>query len=188
MTRRTARCKITAVFYVVHTLSILAMLLTVATLATAQQTTYNFVSVPFNTFNDTSCPPVCRVTGYMTVPNPFPANLVGNIGASGDFLPTAFTFADGLTTWNDQNVPLQLGSTAGFAVDTDATGNITFFSYYLQGSTGYLSVYSGNSGENEVYEYSSLGNYSADVQIQAPTPVGFWTTGVPTPEPGTISL
>jgi hypothetical protein len=108
-----------------------------AGVAQAQQTTYYFVSVPFTTFSPgTNCPPTCRITGSFTVSQPLPPNInlpVNIIDSSGTFTPTSFTFTDGVRTITNTTATI-----SGFAVNTDANGNIVQWNFYAQNSTFYV--------------------------------------------------
>jgi hypothetical protein len=108
-------------------------------------TTYCFVGVPFNQCGIPPDSVACHgfLTGSFTVAQPLPPNLMQGIGGSGDFLPSLFSFTDGTTTFSNNNVALQLGSTVGFSVDTDAQGNLTQWSAYMQNASGLLFIYYG---------------------------------------------
>ena len=108
-----------------------------AGVAQAQQTTYYFVSVPFTIFAlGASCPPTCRITGSFTVSQPLPPNInlpVGIIDGSGTFTPTSFTFTNGVETITNTTA-----SFSGFAVNTDANGNIVQWNFYAENSATYI--------------------------------------------------
>lgn len=167
--------------YTSHWLAFSSILLAVLLLpagARAQQTTYTFVGALFNTFEGTACPETCNISGSFTVPQPLPPNLVSpnSIGGSGDFIPSAFSFTDGVTTFTNQNVPLQLGNTVGFSVDTDANGNITLFSFYMTGPGGSgvgMFAYYGGPG-NITQEGVNLNAYQAYFEASGARPGG-WT-------------
>src|SRR5271157_281076 len=137
----------------------------------AQETTYTFVGAPFNSFYQTNCPPICRLTGSFTLAQPLPPNLKGNIGGSGDFTPTSFSFTDGLTTLTNLNSD----EYSGFAVDTDANGNITSFSFYMGAKadcTGFFAYWDGPKSVTQ--EGTNLCNYQAYIQGVGVFP-GTWT-------------
>jgi len=56
---------------------------------------------------------------------------VEDVGGSGAFTPLSFTFTDGVTTFTQLNSPL-----SGFAVHTDANGNIIQWGMYMAGPGG----------------------------------------------------
>jgi hypothetical protein len=136
----------------------------------AQQTTYTFIGTLFDQFYNTSCPPICLLSGSFTVSQPLAPNLVENIGGSGDFTPTAFSFSDGVTTFTQHNSPVN-----GFAVDTDSLANITFYSSYTDnkdGITGLFTFYDGTGYLTQ--EGTDQTSYQAYFSVQD-APGGGWT-------------
>lgn len=134
--------------------------------------TYSFVGAPFTTFTGTSCPPVCRITGSFTLAQPLAPNLNQNIGGSGAFTPASFSFTDGVTTFTNLNT-----SSSGFAVDTDANGKITLYSFFMSGPGGGagLNVFFDGPGQ-DTQEGVNLNNYQASFQGVG-APGGIWTLG-----------
>jgi len=117
------------IFFVVGLCSLLAPGL----LAGAGRTTYSFVSVPLTQFVGTACPPTCRITGSFTVTQPLAPNITltpAQLGGSGSFTPDSFSFTDGVTTFTNLN-----STTSGFAVNTDANGNIVEWGIYMGNTT-----------------------------------------------------
>ncbi len=106
------------------------------TAAGSTTTTYVFLSVPLNQFVGTACPPTCHLTGSFTVAQALPPNLVEDVGGSGAFTPLSFTFTDGVTTFTQLNSPL-----SGFAVHTDANGNIIQWGMYMAGPGGRAGLF-----------------------------------------------
>jgi len=106
-------------------------------------TSYVFLGVPFNQFVDTGCPPSCQLTGSFTVAQPLAPNLSQDVGGSGAFTPLSFTFTDGVTTFTQFN-----STVSGFAVHTDANGNIIQWGMYMAGPGGGagLFLFYGGSG------------------------------------------
>ena len=120
--------------------------------ALAQQTTYTFSSVPFNSFSGLAgCPPTCRLTGSFTLANPLQANLVSaGIGGAGDFLPLSFKFTDGLRVFDSSTFTPQLGSNVGFSADTDQNGSITQFSFYINPNGVLFAYYGGTTNDTQL--------------------------------------
>jgi hypothetical protein len=140
-----------------------------ATAPAVAQATYSFVGVPFTQFMNTGCPPTCHISGSFTLSQPLPPNLVGSIGGSGDFTPLYFSFTDGNTVFNDGN-----SQYSGFAVDTDASGNITLFSFYLIGPGGGGGMYAYCGGPGTLtQEGVNVSDYQAMFEGQD-APCGTW--------------
>jgi hypothetical protein len=138
--------------------------------------------VPFNQLNGTACPSTCRITGSFTLPAPLPPNLTSaTISVDGvlqsvapsDFLPASFSFTDGTTTFDNTTNSYVSGKNAGFSFDTDANGNISAFSFYLdQKPDDTIGVYyAGQGGSNLVY--STTSSYTA--QTRTSGSAGTWT-------------
>jgi uncharacterized protein (TIGR03437 family) len=144
--------------------------------------TYSFESIPFNQFNGTVCPSTCRITGSFTLAQPLAPNLksatlssAGIYGspAAADFVPEAFSFTDGKTIFDNTTNNFILGQNVGFSFDTDASGNIKTYSFYIdQRPDDTLGVYYGGQGGNNLV-YSTTTSYTA--QVQASGSVGTWT-------------
>lgn len=113
------------------------------TAAGSGTTTYDYLGVPFNQFVGTGCPPSCQLTGSFTVAQPLPPNLSQDVGGSGAFTPLSFTFTDGVTTFTQFN-----STVSGFAVHTDANGNIIEWGMFMAGPGGGagLFLFYGGSG------------------------------------------
>jgi uncharacterized repeat protein (TIGR01451 family) len=132
----------------------------------AQTTTYCFTGAPFNQCDGTSGTVPCRngssLTGSFTIAQPLPPNLVSThgIGGSGDFLPEFFSFTDGITSVSNDSLQFVLGSTAGFAIETDAQGNLAQWSMYTSQNTQYFIYYAGpGSATQEGVNASGYQNY-----------------------------
>jgi hypothetical protein len=127
------------------------------TAAGSGTTTYVFLGVPFSQFVGTTCPPSCQLTGSFTVAQPLPPNLSQDVGGSGAFTPLSFTFTDGVTTFTQSN-----STSFGFAVHTDANGNIIQWGMFMAGPGGGagLLLFYGGSG-SLAQEGVNLGNYQA---------------------------
>ncbi len=152
---------------------VLVQLCLIASLpAQSQETTYSFIGRIFNSdFLNTSCPPTCLVAGSFTLPQPLGANIVGNIGGSGDFTPTSFSFSDGVTTLTDAN-----STNSGFAVDTNAAAGITNFSFYMEATNeGQLFTYF-DGPQDTTSEGVNLLSYQAYYFGSAQNNGGGWTS------------
>jgi hypothetical protein len=124
------------------------------------QVKYNFIGIPFTSFSGTSCPSTCRITGSFVVAQPLPPNLNCDIGRSDCFTPASFSFSDGTTTFTNLN-----SSNSGFAADTDANGNITFFSFFMVGPGGGAGMFAFYDGPNQLtQEEVNLDRYQVGVQ------------------------
>ncbi len=135
----------------------------------AAQSQYNFVGIPFDSWFQTQCPPVCEITGSFTLAEPLPPNLVCSIGGDGCFIPLSFSFTDGQTVFNDQNSPM-----FAFGADTDAHGNITLFSFSMIGPGGGAGLYGYYGGPGSVtQEGVNIDPYQAQIQ-GANIPGGYW--------------
>lgn len=123
--------------------SLVAFFLSQAVHGQTLTTTYHFVGTPFNHCSDDSSgtvlPVPCtkalssdspqgRISGYFTLPQPLPPNLVSpnGIGGPGDFQPSSFCFTDGVTTITNTNG--LTNANGGFSANTDAQGNLTQWS------------------------------------------------------------
>ena len=138
--------------------------------AGSSTTTYVFLSVPLNQFVGTACPPVCHLTGSFTVAQPLPPNLVQDVGGAGAFTPVSFTFTDGVTTFTQLNSPV-----SGFAVHTDANGNIIQWGVYMAGPGGGAGLFLFYGGINSLaQEGVNLGGYQAYF-FSNTSPGGTWS-------------
>ncbi len=99
-------------------------------------TTYVFDGAAFNDFVGASCPLVCHLTGSFTTAAPLAPNLNQDVGGSGAFVPVSFTFTDGVTTITKLNA-----TSSGFAVHTDANGNIVQWGMYMSGPSGGAGIF-----------------------------------------------
>jgi hypothetical protein len=80
---------------------------------------YTYEGALFEDFWSSSCPPVCRISGYFTLAAPLPPD------ASVSVTPLDFSFTDGLGTVNAANsTPGPYGATS-FWLLTDSSGAIT---------------------------------------------------------------
>lgn len=106
---------------------ILAALMTIAVAAPARATTiYAYSGPDFLTFVGTySCPSVCRVTGFFTLPATLPANFATSILA-----PLDYSFTDGVHVFDPTTVQL-----ASFLMGTDAFGRPVQWDIQLQTNT-----------------------------------------------------
>ena len=141
---------------------------------TDTQATYNFVGVPFTSFTNTACPPTCKLTGSMTLSQPLAANLNSDLGGSGSTVPVAFSFTDGKTTITNQNA-----TTYGFNFDTDSSGNITYYSFYMAGpggGAGFSAYYGGATQLTQ--EGTNLDSYQAYITETVGALGGTWTSGL----------
>ncbi len=170
---------------------LLAGLFCFTSVALAQQTTYVFQSVAFTVFsNGASCPPTCQLTGSFTVSQPLPPNInlpVDTIFGPGTFTPISFSFTNGIQTITDKNS----GGGSGFAVNTDANGNIVQWNFYAS-NCAVQSPYICNGPafhvfgsyfpdtDSQVGFNSSLGGANFDAHG---IPTGTWSTGLVDPGP-----
>jgi hypothetical protein len=140
------------------------------TAAGSGTTTYVFLGVPFNHFVGTGCPPSCQLTGSFTVAQPLPPNLSQDVGGSGAFTPLSFTFTDGVTTFTQSN-----SSISGFAVHTDANGNIVEWGMFMAGPGGGAGLFLFYGGSGSVaQEGVNIDSYQAYF-FSNTSPGGTWS-------------
>jgi hypothetical protein len=152
------------------------LLLLFPALAARAQATYNFVGAPFTTFPGSSCRlPTCQLSGSFTVPQPLAPNLSQNILGTTGLAPSSFSFTDGLTTISEGNA-----ASSGFAVETDANGNITQFSFNMASTGVSFSALStgvgGSTSESDIYTDNP--GYGGSLQA-AGTSGGSWCVSFP---------
>jgi hypothetical protein len=151
-------------------LGALTLLLSFQPVAEASTTTYVYVGAQLNQFVGTTCPPTCHLTGSFTVAQPLPPNLVEDVGGSGAFTPLSFTFTDGVTTFTQFNSPV-----SGFAVHTDANGNISQWGMFMAGPGGGagLFLFYGGIG-SEAQQGVNIDSYQAYF-FSNTSPGGTWS-------------
>jgi hypothetical protein len=143
-----------------------------ASVTLAQQTTYSFTGVPFTTFAlGNTCPPTCTITGSFTVSQPLPPNInlpVATIDGSGTFTPESFAFTNGVETITNATA-----KDSGFAVNTDANGNIVQWNFYAENSATYIFgfYFPGQDSQVGFNDISGEGYFDA---IGVPT--GTWSS------------
>ena len=148
----------------------------------AAQVTYSFVGLPFSNLNSTTCPPVCNISGSITVPHALPANL--NQAVVQNLFPTlpSFSFTDGATTMASDGSPAACGSVkAGLVVSTDSGGNITYALFNIYGSqNGCLLHIFDSQNPQDLYtsEATQQPGYVAELILPQGGPVGKWTAGL----------
>jgi len=87
--------------------------------------TYNFVGAPYTTS--------MSITGSFTTASPLPANMpITDIGPLGSNLVTAWSFNDGINSYDQTNSVVFPPAGLTFRIGTDASGNITSFAIQLE--------------------------------------------------------
>jgi hypothetical protein len=171
----------------VTSLAVLATVIVLTPSPNRADTVYSYTGIPFDFFQNASCPPTCNMTGSFTVASPLAPNITGMPA----FTPLSFSFTDGSTTFTNVNSTLF----ASFAVNTNATGSITDWGINLigPGSGGGLFTFFDHSaafqqGVNvQSYEVESCVSQVEGVGCNTG---GTWSVGttVPSPEPSTSTL
>jgi hypothetical protein len=134
---------------------------------------YNFVSSPFNTFINTTCPPTCNLTGSFTVATALPPNLVVD---QGFFTPISFSFTDGVST-----VTNLTASFSEFSVGTNASGKIV--TWDISADDAFSQMFAFSDPPTETQEGNNAQTYQA--YFFGNTSGGSWTV---VPEPSTLLM
>lgn len=162
--------------------------------AIADSVTYTYTGNLFVEFSGTyACPPVCRITGSVTLAERLPADLSG-----GTVVPLSYDFTDGLTHWTNLNsVAVSRNDRPSWIFYTDSTGAICrTVSCWMFGliqpsdlsypERGLLSL---DGGADVSWIRSSPGQVSADAEARNYDLSGTWSTvPAPIPEPLTLLL
>ncbi|HUJ30121.1 MAG TPA: hypothetical protein VLY23_02490 [Candidatus Acidoferrum sp.] len=159
-------------------------------------TVYSYTGSDFATWTNTSCPPVCHITGSLTLAAP----LLPGLNFT-DVTPLSFSFTDGITTLTNVNAPNFI---IEFSTDP-TTGAITFWDLSLghnedpsqcpPGTSDLRFMHFESTSTFSLNDVSAVcatattGNlvYEADNETS-----GVWmvstTGGTSAPEPGALSL
>ncbi len=152
-------------------------------------TTYTYTGNAFDEQGSSllPCPPVCNISGWITVGSPLAASL-----ALESITPSSFSFTDGQVTLDNSNV--NLANNYEIYAGTDATGNINNWAITLSapvpaGSATILYTFNttvltpqGSGQQDGVVLYPNMGQNEVQGNSQNP---GSWTI---TPEPSGLLL
>jgi hypothetical protein len=141
--------------------------------------TYTYTGQPFTNFYDLSCPPVCSVTGSITVPSPLALYTYTQ--------PESYSFTDGSVTWTQNN-----SEWPGGVLESNGSGAIENWGFYISFFTPANDEYTlcsegwgwANSEEYVIYLVGS--QFEGAVNYDDP---GTWSGPTPTvPEPASMIL
>jgi PEP-CTERM motif len=174
--------KIQAISKAVRLLLVPALLAIVLAPSAKADTTYTYTGTPFTIFSGDSCVlnvGECQLTGSFTVPVPLATGL-----PFGPITPTAYSFTDGNTVFDNTNSLINT-----FSLATDPTGQISEWTIILVRSPSnpndtILSTGIGAPGGNDVSDFGPTGAFAA----QPINPNGWKSSAAATPEPATFLL
>jgi hypothetical protein len=157
-----------------HPIAFLALLFTLVSGPAAADTIYTYVGKPFDTFFGTACPPNCSISGWFSVPAP----LAPNLAVLTVVTPTAFSFTDGILTFDDSTAEGIIG------VVTDSDGNIIGWnSQFKIGTTAFIFSGTNPPGCSGCSVTDQSGDYTSRFASINDDP-GSWSASTPPgPEP-----
>jgi hypothetical protein len=143
-------------------------------------TVYTYTGQPFVVFNgpDGTCPPVCNLSGSLTLSSPLPPNSSGPLDLANVL---NFSFTDGNVTINESNLYDAISS---FNYNTNNTGQMWYANYVLYSYVPTFLFSNQLGGDHVSVDDPVDGYYTADSGG-----LGTWTTSaVTTPEPSSLLM
>ena len=141
--------------------------------------TYTYTGNPFTTFfHGATCPPICNVTGWFTVPQLLAPNL-SDVAITPDAMSES-----------SAGITLTLGTAAAYnlVVSTDGSGNLVGWTFYMLGgaNSGRLLAQNRPGFVYDTFHYTDSNGNVGPLLAEVLNDPGTWS--VTTPEPATLGL